>query len=113
MDVLPEARMRMRILQSVLGFAALATLSSVLAIGQTTSATVTGAVSDPNGAAIPGASVVLENLQTHVKATVVSNSSGFYRVAGLLPGFYRATVAKDGFKSRSEERRVGKEGRSR
>ena len=91
--------MRMRILPIVLGLAVLATLSSVLAIGQTTSATVTGAVSDPNGAAIPGASVVLENLQTHVKATVVSNSSGFYRVAGLLPGFYRATVAKDGFKS--------------
>ncbi len=91
--------MRMRILQSVLGFVALATLTSVLAIGQTTSATVTGAVSDPNGAAIPGASVVLENLQTHVQATVTSNSSGFYRVSGLLPGFYRATVTKSGFKA--------------
>ena len=91
--------MRMRTLQSVLGLAVLATLTSVLAIGQTTSATVTGAISDPKGAAIPGATVVLENLQTHVKATVDSNSSGFYRVAGLLPGFYRATVAKDGFKS--------------
>jgi hypothetical protein len=91
--------MRIRILQSVLGFAVLATLTSVLALGQTTSATVTGAVSDPNGAAIPGASVVLENLQTHVQATVASNSSGFYRVSGLLPGFYRATVTKSGFKS--------------
>jgi hypothetical protein len=91
--------MRTRILQCVLGLVALATLSSVLAIGQTTSATVTGAVTDPSGAAIPGAKVVLENLQTHVRATVESNSSGFYRVPGLLPGFYRATVAKDGFKS--------------
>ena len=89
----------MRNLQKALGLAVLATLCSVLAIGQTTSATVTGAVSDPNGAAIPGASIVLENLQTHVKATVESNSAGFYRVAGLLPGFYRATVAKSGFKS--------------
>ena len=72
---------------------------AVYSIAQTTSATLTGAVSDPNGAAIPGASVVAENLQTHVQVSAVTNSAGFYRVLGLLPGFYRLTVAKAGFKS--------------
>ena len=51
------------------------------------------------GLAIPGASIVIENVQTQVKSTVVTNSAGFYRVSGLLPGFYRATVEKAGFKS--------------
>lgn len=74
-------------------------LAAMIAAGQTTSATVTGAVSDPTGAAISGASVALENLQTHVMSTMTTNSAGFYRISGLLPGFYRATVAKDGFKS--------------
>jgi len=91
--------MRTRIIQYVLGLALFAAVSSLPAFGQTTSATVTGSVADQSGAAIPGATVVLENLQTHVKATVTSNSSGFYRVSGLLPGFYRATVAINGFKS--------------
>lgn len=66
---------------------------------QTTSATVTGAVSDPSGAAIPGASVVLENLQTHVQSMAQTNSAGFYRIAGLLPGLYRGTVSKNGFRT--------------
>ena len=73
--------------------------SSIKLTAQTTSATVTGAVSDPSGAAIPGASVVLENLQTHVQSTAQTNSAGFYRIAGLLPGLYRGTVSKNGFRT--------------
>ena len=38
-------------------------------------------------------------IQTKVRSTVTTNSAGFYRVSGLLPGFYRATVTKEGFKS--------------
>jgi hypothetical protein len=74
-------------------------LGLVDALGQTTSATVTGTVTDPSGAAIPSASVVIENIQTHIQSKVSANSSGFYRVAGLLPGIYSATVTKQGFKS--------------
>jgi hypothetical protein len=91
--------MRVRVLRNVFCLFFIACVVSALAFGQTTSATVTGAVSDPNGAAIPGASVVLENLETHLKSAVVSNSAGFYRISGLLPGYYRATVAREGFKS--------------
>lgn len=89
----------MRILGNVFCLGVIACVVSASAFGQTTSATVTGAVSDPNGAAIPGASVVLENLETHLRSSVVTNSAGFYRISGLLPGYYRATVAKQGFKS--------------
>jgi len=68
-------------------------------IAQTTAATVTGAVSDASGASIPGATVALQDLQTHLESRVVTNSAGFYRISGLLPGYYRATVTKEGFKS--------------
>lgn len=83
----------------VLSLVAIVVLSALPVVAQTTSATVTGAVTDPNGAAIPGASVVLENLQTHVQAVATTNSAGFYRVSGLLPGYYRTTVSKQGFRS--------------
>ncbi len=73
--------------------------SALFAAGQTTSATLTGAVSDQSGAAIPGASVVVENLQTNVHMQSVTNAAGFYRVSGLLPGLYRLTADKAGFKS--------------
>lgn len=73
--------------------------SALYAGGQVTSAALTGAVSDPSGAAIPGASVVVENLQTNVRMQTVTNSAGFYRVVGLLPGSYRVTASKTGFKS--------------
>src|SRR5450631_4031704 len=91
--------MKRTILQQALCVVMAVTLATTMAVGQTTSATVTGAVLDPSGAAIVAASVALESLQTHVMSTVTTNSAGFYRVSGLLPGFYRATVTKDGFKS--------------
>ena len=73
-----EGKMKTGIVLRVLGFAVMACFFTVSAVGQTTSAAVAGTVSDPSGAAIPGASVVLENVLTHVQSTVVTNSVGFY-----------------------------------
>jgi hypothetical protein len=91
--------MRIARFQRILGLAIIVALTAKVAAAQTTTATVTGSVSDQSGAAVAEASVVLENLQTHVQSTAQTNSSGFYRVAGLLAGFYRATVTKNGFRS--------------
>ena len=70
-----------------------------ICLSQTTSATVTGAITDPSGAAVPGVSVILENVQTHVQLKDETNSAGFYRIAGLIPGIYRETVTGAGFKA--------------
>src|SRR6185437_11381984 len=96
-----EVRMRKHRYLAWLAFALIVALPLGLtkASAQTTTATVTGTVTDPSGAAIPGASVAVENTQTHVLSKVDTNSSGFYRVAGLIPGTYRATITKTGFKS--------------
>ena len=91
--------MRITILQKLLCLIVIAALTPFLSLAQTTQATVTGEVSDSSGGVIVGASVVLENIATHVDSTVTTNSAGFYRVSGLLPGTYRTSVKQDGFKS--------------
>jgi hypothetical protein len=75
----------MRLLASrTLLFFALAFLSG-LAFAQTT-ATVNGAVTDPSGAIIPGATVVLSNSATGVRYEVKTDSAGSYRFASVPPG---------------------------
>src|SRR5687767_8715592 len=53
---------------------------------------INGSVTDPAGAAIPGASITLTNLATNTVATAVSSGSGEYALPNLLPGDYRLEV---------------------
>jgi Carboxypeptidase regulatory-like domain len=68
------------------------------ALAQSTFATVTGTVTDSSGAIVPGASVIAENTKTGVKTTVTTNDSGIYLFASLMPGDYRVTAEKTGFR---------------
>ncbi len=61
-------------------------------------ATVTGAVTDAQGAVIPGASIEVRNLQTNVSVTTVSNDGGAYVAPFVPPGRYNVIVSRDGFK---------------
>jgi hypothetical protein len=65
--------------------------------------TITGSVTDPNGAVVPGAKVTIKNVETNVAVTVVSNDSGSYTVPSLVPGTYNISVTGDGFKTSSRE----------
>jgi Carboxypeptidase regulatory-like domain len=62
------------------------------------SGTVTGQVSDPQGASVPGADVVLTDLATNSKQTATTNDSGRYTFPVVNPGLYDITVSKSGFK---------------
>ena len=57
---------------------------------------LTGRVTDPSGAAIPGAQISLRNEATGIKAQVVASSVGLYTVP-LPAGTYDITVAATGF----------------
>jgi Carboxypeptidase regulatory-like domain len=74
-------------------------LGVMYAITQTILAPLTGAVSDPSGAAVPGASAVVGKLQSSCSGGAATNSAGFCQVLGLLPGYHRLTVAQVGFKT--------------
>src|SRR5579883_2295873 len=64
---------------------------------------LTGAVSDPTGAAVPGAAVRITNLETGAEVMVQSSSEGAYLASALPPGRYRLTASKPGFKTVSQE----------
>src|SRR5260370_15148281 len=66
---------------------------------QSTNAAVGGQITDEQGRVVPGATVVLTNLNTAVTYQAKTNGDGFYNAPNLPPGIYRANVTKDGFKS--------------
>ena len=72
-------------------------LLSLSVFGQGAEALLTGTVTDPNGAAVPGATVTAHHLATGVTTNSISNSAGTYFFPSLPPGEYRLTVEQTGF----------------
>ena len=66
---------------------------------QTTTATVTGVVTDSTGAVMAGTTVAITSVSTGIVSKVETNSQGMYRISGLIPGVYRENISKQGFKS--------------
>jgi hypothetical protein len=66
--------------------------------GQTTFATLTGTVTDPSGATVPGATVVATHTTTNSQTTAVSNDAGIYTIAQLKEGQYSVRAKAAGFK---------------
>jgi hypothetical protein len=58
---------------------------------------IQGIVSDPQGAPVPGASVVLTSKETNVARTTRTGETGAYSISGLAPGAYTLAVEKTGF----------------
>jgi hypothetical protein len=80
----------------------LALVSAVLVLAtygfaQNATGTIDGKVADPSGAAIPGASVTIENVATNVKLTAPTNGEGRFYQRYLAPGTYTVTAEKAGF----------------
>lgn len=65
--------------------------------------TIAGSVTDPNGAAVAGATVTVRNTGTNITATVSTNESGSYSVPFLAPGVYNVSATSSGFKTSSRE----------
>lgn len=76
-----------------------ALLSARCSFAQSTSATITGRVTDPSKAVIVGAEIVAINSGTGVRYEGVTDNSGSYMIAAVPPGSYRIEVAKPGFRT--------------
>ena len=72
--------------------------SSEPARGQAVNATLLGTVTDTTGAAVSGAKVTVQEVNTSLMRTAVSNDSGNYTFPTLTPGMYNVTIEKDGFR---------------
>src|SRR5439155_11017633 len=67
--------------------------------GQVTQSTILGIVTDPSGAVVTGATVIVKNEGTSFERTMVTNENGDYRIAGLEVGRYQVNVSAPGFKT--------------
>jgi hypothetical protein len=72
-----------RLLLAFLGVFLLAVTN--LSYGQDTNASLSGTVSDPSGAAIPGAKMALTNEATGFTAKFVSDGAGQYSFLNMTP----------------------------
>src|SRR5580698_769084 len=92
-----QQRSKLRMLSYVLLAVLLATIPfSVHA--QAISGTITGTVTDPTGAAIPGATVTVINTGTNATATAKSDGQGNFTLTQLPAGTYEVHVAQGNFK---------------
>ena len=66
-------------------------------LAQVAGATLSGVVTDPAGAVVPGAQLTIQNTATGISAVATTNSSGLYSATNLTPGPYRITVTAPGF----------------
>ncbi|HTB20611.1 MAG TPA: TonB-dependent receptor, partial [Bryobacteraceae bacterium] len=81
-----------------------ATLAIQLSAQSITAGDVVGTVTDPTGAAIPGAAVTLANAATNNSQKAITNGDGSYRFAFVAAGTYNLTVTASGFQTQQHPR---------
>src|SRR4030095_6976921 len=77
---------------------AFAMVTSAIAFGQVTSS-LSGAVTDPTGAVVAGATVTVKNPASGSEIKTVTSNQGTYSITSLGAGKYVVVVAASGFKS--------------
>jgi hypothetical protein len=77
---------------------ALLLVLAATASAQTVTATLTGSVLDPTGAAVVNASLTLTHKATNTLRTASTNDRGDYTVPNLSPGLYSVAAEHPGFK---------------
>ncbi len=88
----------------LLGMLALIVLFAPSLRGQLVSGSITGNVTDPSGAALPGADITATDTATGVQLSAKTNNAGYFSVSNLIAGTYNVVVSAPGFK---ELHRVG------
>src|ERR1700722_14523009 len=77
--------------------AVLAALFSISTWAQTQLATVSGTITDPSGAVVPGVRITIASQGTGLKRSALTDTAGEYRFAGLPTGTYSLRLEKPGF----------------
>lgn len=82
---------------SIVLFAVFAPVCSVHAQSAAATGRLQGTVTDPSGAAVPGANITVRNQNTGLATTVQSSADGEFSALNLDPGSYEMSIEKSGF----------------
>ena len=94
-------------LRETLTILLLVLVSASVLFAQTATGEVSGTVTDPNGAAVPGAVVRLTNQATKIESVAKTNESGFFVFVNVRPATYMLSVEVPGFKGGQTQFDVG------
>src|SRR5258705_8064079 len=87
-----------RVMKSI-GLVGLVTcLLAITVMGQTTTGSLNGTVTDPSGAVVAGATVKVVNPDTGSERVAETNANGTFDFQTLQPGKYNISVDAKGFK---------------
>ena len=76
--------------------------SATVLYGQTATTSLRGAVKDPSGALVPGATITLTNQVTGATQTTETNAAGLYVFVQIPPSKYLITVSASSFGDQSK-----------
>ena len=83
---------------SVVAFFAVFLVAGVASYGQVTGrSSITGIVTDPMGAAVVNARVVVTEIATNVAHSANTNDTGYFEVDNINPGTYKVVATAQGF----------------
>jgi len=83
----------------LLAAACLALLWCIPSVGQVLKGSISGTVTDPQGAVVSGAQVKATNAETGTTLTTTSDSAGLFRFNLIPAGTYKVEVSAQGFKT--------------
>src|SRR4051812_28287210 len=76
----------------------LVALAAAPAFAQLDRGQISGFVKDQTGGVVPGATVTLNQTQTQIQRTTVTDANGYYVFPAVSPGVYEVSVELEGFK---------------
>src|SRR5215469_17116167 len=74
------------------------TVTPPISWAQAPTGVISGFVTDPSGARIRAASIVVANEETGLRRTLLTSDAGEYVAPALIPGLYQVTAEAEGFK---------------
>jgi hypothetical protein len=86
-----------------IGLVAVVLLLSIPLLAQNNTGIISGRVTDPSGAVVPNAQIIVTQTEANVDAVSATNSDGLFRVPSLRDGPYRVTITASGFKRQVRE----------
>lgn len=95
--------MRLKWLRFGLGMLLAVLLTGNLAAQVAGRGSLSGLVTDPEGAVVPSATVVLTNTATGVTIRGKTSAAGLYSFVSLIPGVYRLEATQSGFQTTVQE----------